>query len=84
MKLYKYKSKLYGHIIDYYIDTNYYHYYLESIMNALSFLKAKKSNIFSLWCHGDKKLLKTIKYLGFKKYQNDLLYAKYSIIKKSI
>ena len=41
-------------------------------MNALSFLKAKKSNIFSLWCHGDKKLLKTIKYLGFKKYQNDL------------
>lgn len=67
LKLYKYKSKLYGHIIDYYIDTNYYHYYLESIMGALSFLRAKKSNIFSLWCHGDKKLLKAIQHLGFKK-----------------
>ena len=36
-------------------------------MSALSFLKAKKSNIFSLWCHGDKKLLKAIQHLGFKK-----------------
>ncbi len=67
LKLYKYKTDLYGHIIDYYIDTNNRHFYEESIVNALNFLKKKKSTIFSLWCQGDDKLLKTIKNLGFKK-----------------
>lgn len=64
-KLYKFEKKLYGHIIDIYLDKSDIKTYKASILIAMNFFKSKKISDISLWCNADKTLISVIKSFGF-------------------
>ena len=52
-KLYQNEKNLYGHIIDFYLDTKSQSIYDETIMASTYFLTKLKVDYVSCWCNGD-------------------------------
>ena len=65
-KFYRFKKKLYGHIIDYYTDASMNKKMENFFISCLYYLKKNKVNFISLWCNGDNSSLSILKKLGFK------------------
>tara|TARA_B110000977_G_scaffold28001_1_gene35704 strand:- start:32628 stop:33638 length:1011 start_codon:yes stop_codon:yes gene_type:complete len=65
-KLYQNEKNLYGHIIDFYLDTKSQSIYDETIMASTYFLTKLKVDYVSCWCNGDLLFAKSLKKINFK------------------
>ena len=65
-KLYQYEKNLYGHIIDFYIDTKSQSIYDEAILASTNFLIKLKVDYISCWRNGDLLFTKSLKKINFK------------------
>ena len=76
-KLYQKEKNLYGHIIDFYLDTKSQSIYDETIIASTYFLTKLKVDYVSCWCNGDLLFAKSLKKINFKVFLVGPLFVKF-------